>query len=118
VVAALSVAPLATHPASFWMALGLGSSRELSDGANGVTALWPLLAMFLALLGLALAFAIRNRPLMGLAIIFGLLEISSFYYVLGTTLLMKSMVMAALGVALLAAAHWLAGSDSQREEVR
>jgi Domain of unknown function (DUF4401) len=108
VVGALSIASLATHPASFWMAMGLGSSRELSDGATGVTALWPLLAMFLALLGLALAFSIRNGPLMGLAIVFALLEISSFYYVLGTTLLVKSMVMAVLGIALLASAHWLA----------
>ena len=107
-IAALSMAPLVTHPATFWMALGLGTTRDLYDGTPGTTALWPLLAMFLALLALALAFAIRNRPLMGLAIIFALLELSSFYYVLGTTLLVKSIVMVLLGGALLASARWLA----------
>jgi len=108
VVGALSIAPLATHPASLWMAMGLGSSRGFTDGSHGATALWPLLAMFLAMLGLALAFAIRNRPLMGVAIIFGLLEVSTFYYVLGTTLLVKSIVMIVLGMVLIASAHWLA----------
>jgi uncharacterized membrane protein len=101
-LASLSIAPLITHPATFWMALGLGSAREFRDGSPGVTALWPLLAMLLSILALALAFAIRNRPLMGLAIVFGMLEVSSFYYVLGTTLLTKSIIMIVLGVVLIA----------------
>jgi hypothetical protein len=106
-IASLSIAPLATHPAAFWMALGLGSTRDLTDASHGVTALWPLLAIFLVVLGMALAFAIRNRALIGLAILFGLLEISAFYYVLGTTLLVKSIVMVALGAALLLGARRL-----------
>ncbi|HEY3836177.1 MAG TPA: DUF4401 domain-containing protein [Bryobacteraceae bacterium] len=107
VIASLSIAPLATHPAAFWMALGLGSSRDLTDGSHGATALWPLLAMFLVLLGMALAFTLRSRSLIGLAILFGLLEISGFYYILGTTLLVKSIIMAVLGIALLLGARWL-----------
>ena len=108
VIAALSIAPLATHPATFWMSLGLGATRDFTDGSHGVTALWPLLAVFLAMLALALAFAIRARALMGLAILFGLLEVSSFYYVLGTTLLVKSIIMVLLGAGLIASARWLA----------
>jgi hypothetical protein len=108
VIASLSIAPLGTHPAAFWMSLGLGSTRDFTDGSYGATALWPLLAVMLAMLSLALAFAIRNRPLIGLAIVFGLLEVSCFYYVLGTTLLVKSIVMIVLGAALMASAHRLA----------
>jgi hypothetical protein len=107
VIASLSIAPLATHPAALWMSLGFGPTRDLTDAAHGSTALWPLLAMFLVVLGMALAFAIRNRALLGLAILFGLLEISAFYYVLGTTLLLKSIVMVALGAALLLGARIL-----------
>lgn len=108
VLAGLSIAPLATHPASFWMALGLGSASNITDGSIGSTALWPLLAMFLAVVALALAFMLRNCPLMGVAILFGLLEFSSFYYVLGATLLVKSIIMIVLGVGLVATAYWLA----------
>jgi uncharacterized membrane protein len=107
-IAALAIAPMATHPASFWMAMGMGSAFLLSDGSLNATALWPLLSIGLALLSLALAFNLRNRPLMGLAIVCSLLEISAFYYVLGTTLLVKSILMLLLGAALLASAHVLA----------
>ena len=102
VIASLSVAPLATHPATFWMALGLGSTRDLTDGSLSATALWPLLALLLSLLGMALAFLLRHRPLIGTAILFGLLEVSAFYYVLGASLLVKSIAMIVLGILLLA----------------
>ncbi len=107
-VASLSIAPLVTHPAAFWMTLGLGSAREFTTGVTGSPALWPLLAVLLALLALALAFALHNRALMGLSILFGLLEVGSFYYVLGTSLLVKSIIMAALGTVLMGSARWLA----------
>jgi hypothetical protein len=107
-LAALAIAPLVTHPATFWMALGHSAARELTDGSQHATALWPLLAMFLSVLALASAFTICNRALMGLAILFGLLEIGGFYYVLGATLLVKSVIMIALGVAMLGAAQFLA----------
>lgn len=111
-IAALAIAPLATHPATFWLALGLGSSQVMTDGSPGATALWPLLSMGLDLLALALAFNLRNRALMGVAIIFGLLEISGFYYVLGTTLLVKSVTMLVLGAVLLLSARRL-GMESR-----
>jgi hypothetical protein len=101
-IAALSIAPLASHPSGFWWVLGLHSRREVDAGW---VALWPLLAALLAFLALALGFALRNRPLMGLAILFGLLEVSCFYYALGATLLVKSIVMLLLGAGLLLAAQ-------------
>lgn len=104
-IGGLAIAPLATHPSTFWTALGMGPARILTDGSAQATALWPLLAMFLAILSLALAFTLQNRALMGLAILFALLEIGGFYYVLGTTLLVKSLIMIALGVALLGVAQ-------------
>jgi len=108
-IAAISVAPLALHPNGFWVILfGSGPGGSLFAGQdNGWLALWPLLASLLALPAMALAFALRHRPLIGLAILFGLLEISCFYYVLGTTLLVKSLLMAALGLLLLTACHWM-----------
>lgn len=108
VIAALSIAPLTSHPASLWMALGLGHTTDFREGSLGATALWPLLAMLLSLVSLALAFAIRSRSLMGLAIIFALVDISCFYYVLGTTLLVKSFIMVVFGAGLMAAARSLA----------
>jgi uncharacterized membrane protein len=106
-LAAIAIVPLATHPATFWLAIGFGSRSHFANGA-GATALWPLLAMLLAILSLALSFTIRNRALMGVAILFALLEIGSFYYVLGTTLLVKSIIMIVLGCTLLGAAQYLA----------
>jgi len=108
-IAAISVAPLALHPNGFWVILlGFGPGHPALAGPDkGWVALWPLLAALLALPAMALAFALRHRPLIGLAILFGLLEISCFYYVLGTTLLVKSLLMAALGLLLLTACHWM-----------
>lgn len=105
VIAALSIAPLATHPATFWSAVGLGSTRELTDGSLNATALWPLLSVILAEWAMALAFRLRNRPLIGLAILFALAEVSAFYYVLGVTLLIKSIVMILIGSALVAGSY-------------
>jgi len=106
-IAALAVAPLATHPATFWMTLGFGPGSGLREGSHIGTPLWPLLAVVLALAALALSFAIRHRALMGLAIVFALLELSAFYYILGTTLLVKSAILLALGTVLLLGARQL-----------
>jgi len=106
-IASLAIAPLALLPSIFWIALGLGREPSLTSGTSGLIAPWPLLGASLALLGLALAFLLRHRPLMGLAVVFALLEISSFYYVLGASLLMKSLIMILLGAALLGSARGL-----------
>jgi len=107
-IAALSIAPLATHPATFWSALGMGSTHLLTDGSLNATALWPLLSVIPAEWAMALAFRLRNRPLIGLAILFGLVEVSAFYYVLGVTLLVKSIIMIVIGAALLASSRVMA----------
>jgi len=59
----------------------------------------------MALFSLALSFTLRTRALMGVAIVFSLLELSAFYYVLGTTLLIKSIIMLATGAASLVSAR-------------
>ncbi len=102
-IAALAIAPVAMHPGMVWLALGF---RSVAEFVPGWAALWPLLAALLALLPLALAFAVRSKALMGTAIVFGLIEVSWFYYVLGTTLLVKSVIMLLLGAGLLLTAMW------------
>ena len=71
-------------------------------------ALWPLLSAGAALAAVAAAFALRSRALMGGGIVAVLLHMAHFYYALGTSLLLKSLLMVAMGAALLFAARWLA----------
>jgi uncharacterized membrane protein len=71
------------------------------------TSMWSLFATLLALFALALAFYRQSRPLLGLAILAALLEISYFYYALGVSLLWKSVLMALLGLTFLCTAHYL-----------
>ena len=66
--------------------------------------LWPLLGAGTALFAAVCAYRLKNRALVGLAIAGGLLHVIQFYYLLGTTLVMKSMIMLGVGVVLLAAA--------------
>jgi len=103
-VAALAIAPLATHPAEFWLAMGMNTS-VMASGSLSAIPLWPLMAALMALFSLALSFTLRTRALMGVAIVFSLLELSAFYYVLGTTLLIKSIIMLATGAASLVSAR-------------
>jgi Domain of unknown function (DUF4401) len=73
-------------------------------------ALWPLLSAGAALAAVAAAFALRSRALMGACIAAVLLHVSHFYYALGTSLLLKSVLMLAMGAALLLAARTLAST--------
>ncbi|MES1162371.1 MAG: DUF4401 domain-containing protein, partial [Rhizobacter sp.] len=73
----------------------------------GSLALWPLLSALGALAAVAAAFARRQRGLMSVCVIAALLHLSHFYYALGTSLLVKSMLMLAMGVAALIAARVL-----------
>jgi uncharacterized membrane protein len=98
-LAALAVAPLATHPVEFWLALGM---QNIPSATTTGAPLWPFMAALLALFSLGLSFELRSRALMGVAIVFSLLELSAFYYVLGTTLLIKSVIMLVMGIGLLA----------------
>jgi hypothetical protein len=77
------------------------------SGGGGFTnwlVLWPLLGAFTALFAATAAFRLRDRPLIGLAIAGALLHVGQFYNLLGTTLLVKSAIMFAVGAALLGAA--------------
>jgi Domain of unknown function (DUF4401) len=83
--------------------------RLFSDTAApvGWLALWPLLSAIASLGALAAAFALGNRGLMGLAVLAALLHMAHFYYALGASLLLKSVVMLVMGAACLAGAHYL-----------
>ena len=71
-------------------------------------ALWPLLSALGALGGVMAAFALRSRALIGACAVAVLLHVSHFYYALGTSLLLKSALMLAMGGAMLLAARLLA----------
>ena len=74
-------------------------------------ALWPMLSALAALGGIAAAFALRSRALMGAGAVAVLLHISHFYYELGTSLLLKSLLMLVMGGALVLAARWFARGE-------
>jgi Domain of unknown function (DUF4401) len=70
-------------------------------------ALWPLLSAGAALAAVAASFAIGSRALMGACIVAVLLHVSHFYYALGASLLLKSLLMLLMGAVLLFVARWL-----------
>jgi hypothetical protein len=71
--------------------------------------IWPLLSALAALGALAGAYAIASRGLMAICIIAALLHVSHFYYAMGTSLLVKAVIMLVMGAAFLGASHWLKG---------
>ena len=79
---------------------------------QGWLALWPMLSALAALGGVAAAFALRSRALIGAGAVAALLHVSHFYYALGTGLLLKSVLMLATGGALLLAAHAVGKKES------
>jgi uncharacterized membrane protein len=76
-------------------------------------ALWPLLSAGAALGAVAAAFALRSRALMGVCILAALIHVSHFYYALGTSLLLKSLLMIVMGVALLLASRAISQSTPE-----
>lgn len=99
-IAALAVATWASEPFA-----GLTVLTGASAPATNWLALWPLLGAGAALYAAFCAFRLRARALLGLAIAGALLHTLQFYYVLGTSLVVKSGIMLAVG-ALLLAADW------------
>jgi hypothetical protein len=65
--------------------------------------LWPLLNALLALGAAFGAFCLRNKALLGVAIAAALLHVGQFYFLLGTTLVVKSIIMLAVGAVLVVA---------------
>lgn len=62
---------------------------------------FPLLSIGLAVYAAYLAFRVQSYGLMGVAILGALVHLSRFYYLYGTTLLQKSVLMLLIGAALL-----------------
>jgi hypothetical protein len=70
-------------------------------------ALFPLLSIALSMLAAYGAFRVRSLGLLGVAILGALMHLSRFYYLYGTTLITKSVIMLCVGAVLLAAGYWL-----------
>ena len=66
-------------------------------------AIFPLLSIALALFAAYGAFRVRSSGLLGFAIVAALLHLARFYYLYGSTLLWKSVIMVCVGAALLLA---------------
>jgi hypothetical protein len=101
-----------------WVSEPLGSLVFWSPPGETYTnwlVLWPLLGAATSLFAAACSYRIQNRALVGLAIAGALLHVMQFYYLLGTTLMVKSMIMLAVGAALLLAA-WSLGRNRTRSE--
>jgi hypothetical protein len=105
-IVGLAFATLASHPFESFLWF---------DGQAAMVnhlALWPLLSALGALGALAAAFALRQRGLMALCVAAALLHISHFYFALGTSLLIKSLLMLAIGVVCLAGARVLRAKEA------
>jgi hypothetical protein len=106
------------EPVAAGLAASLAAATLLSDPleavaffaypglAHGGIAWWPFLSAIAALGALVAAFALGARGLMALSIAAALLHLAHFYFAMGTSLLVKSAIMIAIGWALLAAA-WM-----------
>jgi hypothetical protein len=74
--------------------------------------LFPLLSIALAVFAGYGAFQVRSAGLLGFAILAVLAHLSRFYYLFGTTLLWKSLIMLVVGAALVGASIWLQRRDA------
>lgn len=104
-IGSLAFATLASHPFESFAWLG----RERPDLGN--LALWPLLSAVAALGALAAAFELRRRGLMALCVVAALLHVSHFYYALGASLVLKSLLMLVMGGVCLVGAHVLRAKE-------
>lgn len=108
-LAALAIGTWASEPFA-----GLPFLARGDDFASWL-ALWPLLGTVMALYAAGCAFRLRERPLLGLAVAGALLHATQFYYVLGTTLVVKSVIMLAAGGVCLGVARVLRGHTLARD---
>jgi hypothetical protein len=97
-----------------WVSEPLVALEFWANGAGRTNwvSLWPLLGAGCALFAAYHAFRLRSYALVGTAVVGALLHVSQFYYVLGTTLLLKSAIMTGDGVVALLVALWLRRQDS------
>jgi hypothetical protein len=94
----LSIGAIAAEPftLTIWGAESWGSSLDW-------LAIFPLLSIGLTLFAAYGAFRVRSSGLLGFAVFAGLLHLARFYYLYGTSLLWKSVIMLGVGAALLLA---------------
>jgi len=102
----LAFATIASQPFESWRWWGGG------EAAVGGLVLWPLLSALGALAAVAAAFARHQRGLMSVCVVAALLHVSHFYYALGTSLVVKSLLMLAMGAAALIAARALRPTEN------
>lgn len=76
-------------------------------------AIFPLLSIGLALFAAYGAFRVRSNGLLGFAVVAALLHLARFYYLYGTTLMWKSVIMLCVGAALLLAGVALRNRDER-----
>lgn len=98
----LALGGMVTEP-FMWLSLG---SEAWGVGFSW-HALFPLLSIALSMLAAYGAFRVRSLGLLGVAILGALMHLSRFYYLYGTTLITKSVIMLCVGAALLAGGYWL-----------
>ena len=108
-LAALAVGTWTSEPFAALSILFVGA------GATNWLALWPLLGAASALFAAGCAFRLRERAFLGLAVVGALLHVTQFYYVLGTTLVVKSAIMLAAGCVALGLAWFLRGHVLARD---
>ena len=96
VLLALAVGGVATEP---FTTLILGVDA-IGVQVNWL-ALFPLLSIALAMFSAWCAFQLRSHGLLGFAIFAALMHLARFYYLYGTSLMWKSVIMLCLGVVLL-----------------
>ena len=99
VLLALSLGGVATEPL-----VTLAFGTEAVGVQMNWMAVFPLLSIALAMFSAWCAFHLRSLGLLGFAIFAALVHLSRFYYLYGTTLMWKSMIMLCLGVAMIGVA--------------
>ena len=104
---ALSLGGIASEP---FMVVVFGT-QEIGRNLS-IWALFPLLSIALALFSAYGAFRLRSDGLAGFAVFAALLHLARFYYLYGTSLTWKAVIMVCLGVVLLGGGMWLARREA------
>jgi hypothetical protein len=102
VLLGIAFAGLVTEPLGIFL---LGDERV--GHAIGWWSLFSLLSIALAVFAMVQAYRVRSAGILGAAVLAALVHLSRFYYLYGTTLLWKSLIMVCVGAALLTAARFL-----------
>lgn len=89
---------MAAYPLT-WAVFG---TEAIGIGMNWY-ALFPLLAIAMAVFAAYCAFQVRNLGLLGFAVLAALVHLSKFYFLYGTSLTWKAVIMGCLGVAMVGA---------------